>query len=87
MLKKLWQALTGHGDTKSVQAEPMQYKGYEIIATPVPSQGQYRVSATLRKLDSDEAPTAFERADTMPDMEAAVRMTRLKAERFIDEQG
>lgn len=86
MLKKLWQSLTRPSMPTAVQAEPVHYKGYEIIAAPVPAQGQYRVSGTLRKIEGDDTAIAFERADTLPDIEAATRMTRLKMERFIDEQ-
>lgn len=85
MLKALWQKLSGRQVAGPEPSEPVLYKGYEIIAAPVAVGGQYRVSGTLRKIDGAETAVPFDRADTLPDRAAAVRMTRLKAERYIEE--
>ncbi|MFC0267574.1 HlyU family transcriptional regulator [Kushneria aurantia] len=94
MLKKLLEALRGGGagdrtPQKSAEAaEPIHYKGYEIIALPDNSGGQYRVSALIRRSEEGHMQEQrFERSDMLPDRDSCIELTRTKVERYIDEQG
>ncbi|REC95463.1 HlyU family transcriptional regulator [Kushneria indalinina] len=95
MLKKLFDALRGSGSATTADepsrqvADTVAYKGCEIVITPAPAGGQYRVSALIRRTYEDGEPKElrFERSDVLPDRDSCIDMTRTKAERYIDEQG
>ncbi|GHC14930.1 hypothetical protein GCM10010082_01550 [Kushneria pakistanensis] len=95
MLKKLFDALRGSGSaTPSGEpprqvADTVEYKGCEIVITPAPAGGQYRVSGLIRRMreDGEMEELSFERSDVLPDRDSCIDMTRTKAERYIDEQG
>ncbi|WP_027350815.1 HlyU family transcriptional regulator [Halotalea alkalilenta] len=94
MLKKLFSSLLGGGREDAREqapevAEALEYKGYEILAAPVPTGGQYRVSGVIRRAGEAAEPQEhrFERSDTVPDREGCVVLTRQKAQRFIDDVG
>ena len=95
MLKKLFNALRGASDAATADessrevADTVEYKGCEIVITPAPAGGQYRVSGLIRKVRDHDEPRElrFERSDVLPDRDSCIDMTRIKAERYIDEQG
>ncbi|BBG29742.1 MULTISPECIES: HlyU family transcriptional regulator [Zymobacter] len=92
MLKWLKRILGGTesaaGSKKPQEAEPLRYQGCDIVAAPVEQNGQYRISGTIRQPPEEDGDLSipFDRADTFPDRETAIRMTQLKARQFIDEQ-
>lgn len=92
MLTWLKRVLSGGGQSagqgKASEAEPLRYQGCDIVAAPVEQNGQYRISGTIRQPPEEEGGLSipFDRADTFPDRETAIRMTQLKARQFIDEQ-
>ncbi|ARS53256.1 HlyU family transcriptional regulator [Kushneria konosiri] len=95
MLKKLFDALRGPGSSASADephrevADTVEYKGCEIVITPAPAGGQYRISGLIRRAreDGEVQELRFERSDVLPDRDSCIDMTRTKAERYIDEQG
>tara|TARA_R110002012_G_scaffold91312_3_gene222471 strand:+ start:14224 stop:14553 length:330 start_codon:yes stop_codon:yes gene_type:complete len=94
MLKKLISGLFGSGSqgspgTTTKAAEPVEYKGYEIISQPDDQSGQFRVSGLIRKPDANEGALEhrFERSDMLPGREACDAMMVTKAQRYIDEVG
>ena len=94
MLKKLFSGLFG-SDRQAVpgatskSAEPVEYKGYEIVSQPDNQSGQYRVSGWIRKADAsgESLEHRFERSDMLPGREACDAMMVTKAQRYIDEVG
>lgn len=94
MLKKLFSGLFGSerqapsGATTNA-AEPVEYKGYEIVSQPDDKSGQYRVSGWIRKPDAsgEMLEHRFERSDMLPAREACDTMMVTKSQRYIDEVG
>lgn len=92
MLKKLFSGLFGGGEGKpkgAAAAEPVEYKGYQIVSEPADQGGQYRVSGWIRKpvADGELLEHRFERSDMVPGREACDQLMVSKAQRFIDEVG
>lgn len=92
MLKKLFSGLFGGGEGKpkgTAAAEPVEYKGYQIVSEPADQGGQYRVSGWIRKpvADGELLEHRFERSDMVPGREACDQLMVSKAQRFIDEVG
>lgn len=85
----LWIKRCLGGKAKETNDTPaLRYQGYDIVAAPVVQGGQYRISGEIRQLaEEGHGSIPFDRADTFPDREMAVRMTQLKARQFIDQQG
>lgn len=81
--------LFGGGDNaKAVKAEPVEYKGYQILTTPMKDGGQFRVCGIISKeVDGVNKEHTLIRADTLPSIEAANEMTVKKAKQMISEQG
>lgn len=94
MLKKILSGLFGSdrqaepGATTKA-AEPVEYKGYEIVSQPDNQSGQYRVSGWISKADAsgETLEHRFERSDMLPGREACDAMMVTKAQRYIDEVG
>ena len=86
-LKKLF----GGGDQKGVAAkteEPVDYKGYAIVAAPMADSGQFRVAGSITKEIGGEVKThKFIRADVFADRDAAVQATIRKARLIVDQSG
>jgi hypothetical protein len=89
-LKAAWTRLAGGTATRS--SEPaittVEYKGYRILAAPIPEKGQYRTAGTIEK-DTPEGVRAhrFVRADVAPSRESAMEFTIAKAKQIIDQLG
>lgn len=83
-LKKLF----GGGGENTIKVEPIEHKGYLIVAAPMHEGGQFRVCGTITKdIDGELKEHTLIRADTLPSLEAASEMTIRKAKQVIDEQG
>lgn len=81
--------LLGAGAAKQEPAaEPVEYNGYSIIATPISENGQYRTAGTIqRQKDGVLQESRFIRADNNTDRQAAIDHSIRKAQQIIDEQG
>ncbi|MCU0832313.1 MAG: HlyU family transcriptional regulator [Rhizobiaceae bacterium] len=83
--------LFGGGDKAAPPApssEPVEYKGFAIIAAPVAEGGQFRVAGSVEKQLGGETKThRFIRADLFSDREEAVAATIRKAQLIIDQNG
>lgn len=91
MIGTFFKRLFGGGSAKPKQAEPkppVLYEGYEIIAEPQLTNGQWQVAGRIEKEIGDTRKVhIFIRADTLPDEEEAVTHTLRKAKLLIDQQG
>ena len=68
--------------------EPIDYKGYAIIAAPMADGGQFRVAGSISKVFGDETKThKFIRADVFADRAAAIEATVRKAQLIVDQSG
>ncbi len=86
-LKKLF----GGGDKTEPVAkteEPLDYKGFAIVAAPMADGGQFRVSGLISKQFGEETKIhKFIRADVFADRDAAVQATIRKAQLIVDQSG
>jgi hypothetical protein len=86
-LKKLF----GGGDKAAPVAkteEPIDYKGYAIVAAPMADGGQFRVAGSISKDVGGEVKThTFIRADVFADRDAAIQATIRKAQLIVDQSG
>jgi hypothetical protein len=86
----LWSALFGgRGGTTSAQAaDPVEYKGFVIRATPYKNNGQYQTAGTIeREVDGVRKEHRFIRADAYASYDDALNFTLNKARQIIDLQG
>lgn len=72
--------------TVSVQSEE-EYNGFVIKIAPMPVGGQFRISAHISRVGTEEPIHHLIRADLLPDMDTAVEHTRLKARQAVDQLG
>ncbi len=84
--------LFGGGNDKSTPVakteEPFDYKGYLIIAAPMPDSGQFRVAGSISKDIGGEVKIhKFIRADVFADRDAAIQATIRKAQLIVDQSG
>jgi len=89
-LGNLLKSVFGGGGSKPTTpaAEPIEYKGYQIIAEPVSEGGQYRTAGRITKEISGELKESrFIRADNNGDIDASVEHCIYKGKQIIDEQG
>jgi hypothetical protein len=70
------------------QEDPIEYKGYQIIAAPISESGQYRVGATIIKGEGEAAKThQFIRSDLISSRDECIEITVRKAKMTIDQLG
>ena len=88
-LGNLFKSLFGGGSEKKVvEADPVEYKGFQIFAEPMSEGGQYRTAGRIAKeVDGVVKQTGFIRADNNSDRQASVDHCLQKAKQIIDEQG
>ncbi|RFC66530.1 hypothetical protein DYI37_00930 [Fulvimarina endophytica] len=84
--------LFGNGSKAEAPAEatgdPIAYEGFSIIPSPMPENGQFRLSALIeREIDGERRSHRLIRADVFPSKDAASEAAVQKARRLIDEQG
>jgi hypothetical protein len=86
-LKKLF----GGGDKSAPVAkteDPIDYKGYSLVAAPMADGGQFRVAGSISKeFDGEVKIHRFIRADVFADRDAAVQATIRKAQLIVDQSG
>ena len=86
-LKKLF----GGGDKSTPAAkteDPIDYKGFSLLAAPIADCGQYRVAGSISKEIGGEVKThKFIRADVFADRDAAIEATIRKARLIVDQSG
>ncbi len=80
LLKKLF----GTGDAKAPEAEPTEYKGFQITPRPAREGSQFRIGALIEK---DGKSHHLIRADLLQDIATASDASIGKARQMIDEQG
>ena len=67
------------GGSKS-EAEPVEYKGYDIIADPISEGGKFRLSARIEKdVDGERKSHLVIRADVFDNKDQAVEFSLSKA--------
>lgn len=88
---KRWFSWLGNSDNAATAkaASAIEHKGHDIIAAPEKMAGQYRVSGVIRKAlpDGGYQQVAFERSDTLSDLQGCIELTQQKAARYIDDMG
>jgi hypothetical protein len=81
--------LFGGGTGSNVHtAEAIDYKGFQIIATPRQVSGGWSTEGLIRKqIDGEDKEVAFIRADTCMSTDDAVKAAQGKGHKIIDERG
>lgn len=88
MVLKFLRGLVGGAGKNDETAARETYEGLEILARPLAEGPVWRVAGRIQRIGDDDGPGHdFIRADTMASREEAVRMTLVKAQQLIDEQG
>ena len=78
--------LFGGGSQSAPTAET--YKDFQITPAPMKEPGGYRIAATITKtIDGVEKTHKLVRADTITNLEDAMKASIGKAQQMIDEQG
>ena len=84
ILKKLF----GSAQAQGRAAEPIEYQGFEVIATPRRVSGGWSTEGLIRKqVDGAAREVGFIRADTCMSEQDAVAAAQDKARKIIDERG
>lgn len=90
-LGNLFKSLLGSGGDSSAgakAADPIEYKGFTIIAEPMNEGGQFRTAGKILKaINGETRETRFIRADNNGDFQSSVEHCHYKAKQIIDEQG
>jgi hypothetical protein len=86
-----WSALFGGGAKAASTAkasDPVEYKGYVIVAAPYKNNGHYQTAGTItREIDGVRKEHRFIRADAYPSYDDAATFTVNKARQIVDLQG
>ncbi|GAA6179296.1 HlyU family transcriptional regulator [Shimia sp. NS0008-38b] len=83
-------SLLGGGAPKqeSSAPQPLDYKGYRILPTPIEEGGQFRISARIEGTVNGEAKShTLIRADMIRDLDEANEASIGKAKQMIDQMG
>lgn len=88
LFKSLFGSGSGGESGSKTAADPIEYKGFTIVAEPINEGGQYRTAGTISKqVDGEIKQAKFIRADNNGDLQSAVEHCQYKAKQIIDEQG
>jgi len=85
-----WSALFGRRPAVETAkaSDPVEYKGYTIIAAPYKNNGSYQTAGTItREIGGVRKEHRFVRADAYASYEDALNFTLSKARQIIDLQG
>ena len=83
-----WSALFGGRTEAAKTADPVEYKGFIIRATPYKNNGHYQTAGTIeREIGGVRKEHRFIRADAYAAYDDAVTFTVNKARQIIDLQG
>ena len=86
-----WSALfggSGGGAKAAKPSDPVEYKGYVIVAAPYKNNGHYQTAGTIaREFGGVRKEHRFIRADAYASYDDAVTFTVNKARQIIDLQG
>lgn len=87
-----WKNLFGGGGGAAAKEEtsgdPVEHKGFSILATPFTEGGQFQTCGVISKeIDGELKTHKFIRADRFSTKEDAIDVTLRKARQIIDEQG
>ena len=84
-----WSALFGGGGAKAAKvSDPVEYKGYVIVAAPYQNNGHYQTAGTIaREIGGVRKEHRFIRADAYASYDDAVTFTENKARQIVDLQG
>ena len=85
----IFKSLFGGGKkAEPVAEEPLEYKGFNIVAQPISEGGQFRTAGKISKVvDGELKESTFIRADNNGDRQSAIDHCVYKAKQIIDEQG
>lgn len=88
-LSSIGKLFSGSGESSSAPAsEPVEHKGFTIIANPQADQGQYRVFATITKGEGEAQKShTFIRSDLVASRDECIELTLRKAKLTIDQLG
>lgn len=88
MFGKLFSGGKSGGAGSANEADPVEYNGFTIVASPLKEGSQFKTAGTISRQIDDELKTVqFIRADNHADMASAVTHAQSKARQIIDEQG
>lgn len=80
--------LFGVGKAETKPSNEEAYKDFQIIPAPIKESSGYRIAATITKtIDGVEKSHSLVRADTINNLDEAIKATIGKAQQMIDEQG
>ena len=88
-----WSGLFGGGGAKAANkdakaSDPVEYKGYLIVAAPYKNNGHYQTAGTIaREIGGVRKEHRFIRADAYATYDDAVTFTVNKARQIVDLQG
>ena len=85
-----WKNLFGGGSAGGAEkaAEPVEYNGFTIRATPYKSEGQYQTAGLIEKdVAGVRKEHKFIRADRHASYDDAVEFSVGKARQIVDQQG
>ncbi|WP_295890975.1 HlyU family transcriptional regulator [uncultured Vibrio sp.] len=80
--------LGGSSEKKTVEVEPVEYKGFLIYQEPISEGGQYRIAGRITKELNDEVKShRFIRSDVLSNKDDANELMLKKSQMFIDQMG
>jgi hypothetical protein len=84
-----WSALFGGGGSKAAKvSDPVEYKGYVIVAAPYKNNGHYQTAGTIaREIGGVRKEHRFIRADAYASYDDALNFALNKARQIVDLQG
>ncbi len=87
LFKSLFSSGEG-GKSSKTASDPVEYKGFSIVAEPISEGGQYRTAGKISKeVDGVMQEVRFIRADNNGDLDSSIEHCVYKGKQIIDEQG